>query len=135
MCWASPYFPSPEHEVTPARPRRHQRTKIQENLGMKRITTHRIVTGSKPVRHISASAILFALLLSAAWAFGSSAEAQEKADLQTWVRKIYATDDFEVRVFVVGRGREPGQAYTTVDPSAAQKGALDIVRYETATGM
>jgi dipeptidyl-peptidase 4 len=101
---------------------------------MKRITTHRIVTNSKPVWHISASAILLALLLLAAWAFGGSAEAQEKADLQTWLRKIYATDDFEVKVFGPARWLDGGEAYTTVEPSAAQKGTLDIVRYDTATG-
>jgi dipeptidyl-peptidase-4 len=101
---------------------------------MKRITALRIVTSSKPVWHISASAILLALLLLAAWAFGGSAEAQEKADLQTWLSKIYATDDFEVKVFGPARWLDGGEAYTTVEPSAAQKGTLDIVRYETATG-
>jgi len=101
---------------------------------MKRITTHRMVASSKPVWHIYASAILFALLVSAAWAFGSPAEAQQKGDLETWLRRIYATDDFEVKVFGPARWLDSGEEYTTVEPSAAQKGTLDLVRYETATG-
>jgi dipeptidyl-peptidase 4 len=100
---------------------------------MKRITTHYAVFSGKPATRNSAAAVLLAVFLSAAWAIGSSAGAEQKPDLQTWLHRIYATDDFQVKVFGPARWLNGGDAYTTVEPSAAQKGALDIVRYDTAT--
>ena len=80
------------------------------------------------------SAILLALFLACALTTGGSVEGQEKSDLTALLHKIYASGDFQVKVFGPARWLNGGEAYTTVEPSTAQKGAADIVRYDTATG-
>lgn len=101
---------------------------------MKKITVfHRRSIGAVALRNLT-SAILLALFLAGALTFGLSVEAQEKPNLETLLHKIYASDDFQVRVFGPARWLSGGEAYTTVEPSTSQKGAADIVRYDTATG-
>src|SRR5437867_4149121 len=50
------------------------------------------------------------------------------------LRRIYASRDFASQRFGPARWIENGTAYTTVEPSEAVQGSVDIVRYETATG-
>ncbi|MGH9712360.1 MAG: S9 family peptidase [Candidatus Acidiferrales bacterium] len=78
--------------------------------------------------------IFFAILLMFFHAPGALAQAQQKPDVRALLHRIYATDEYQVKVFGPARWLSGGEAYTTVEPSAAQKGALDIVRYDTATG-
>jgi dipeptidyl-peptidase-4 len=59
--------------------------------------------------------------------------AQQRTGLQDLLHRIYATDDFQVKEFGPARWLDGGNSYTTVEPSAVQKGALDVVRYDTAT--
>jgi dipeptidyl-peptidase-4 len=63
----------------------------------------------------------------------AAAQAQQKPELQNLLRRIYASDEFQVEKFGPARWLDGGEAYTTVEPSAAIKGASDIVRYETAS--
>jgi dipeptidyl-peptidase 4 len=77
---------------------------------------------------------LIIVFLASAWALGGPAQAQEKPGLATLLHRIYASDDFQVKTFEPARWLDAGEAYTTVEPSPTQKGASDIVRYETATG-
>jgi dipeptidyl-peptidase-4 len=78
-------------------------------------------------------AILLALFIAGVCALGGSAKAQQKSDLQTWLHKIYASGDFQVKVFGPARWLNGGESYTTVEPSVTEKGAAEIVRYDTAT--
>src|SRR5216684_1153180 len=101
---------------------------------MKRITALRPESiGAIALRNL-APAILLVLLLAGAMSTGGSAGAQEKSDLETLLHKIYASDDFEVKVFGPARWLDGGEGYTTVERSTSQNGAADIVRYDTATG-
>jgi dipeptidyl-peptidase-4 len=50
------------------------------------------------------------------------------------LHRLFASTDFEVKNFGPARWLNDGQSYTTVETSAANKDAQDIVRYETATG-
>src|SRR4029077_20076839 len=59
--------------------------------------------------------------------------AQVPAGLDSLLHRLYATRGFASPRFGPARWLEHGSAYTTVEPSADQKGS-DIVRYETATG-
>ncbi len=99
---------------------------------MKRITTLRPGLVGKSAAQNFTFAVILAFLLANAWAIGGSAWALEKLDLGTLLRKMYASDDFQVKVFGPARWLNGGEAYTTVEPSAVQKGAADIVRYDTA---
>ncbi len=56
------------------------------------------------------------------------------ADSAKLLRRLFASTDFEVKNFGPARWLDGGAFYTTVEPSAADKDAQDIVRYETATG-
>jgi len=101
---------------------------------MKRITT--VCPGSIgaiALRKLT-SAILLALFLGSALTTCGSAVAQERPELETLLHKIYASDDFEVKVFGPARWLDGGESYTTVEPSTWKNGAVDIVRYATATG-
>jgi dipeptidyl-peptidase 4 len=101
---------------------------------MKRIIALRPESiGALTLRNLT-SAILLVLLLAGAMTTGGSAGAQEKSDLKTLLHKIYASDDFEVKVFGPARWLDGGEGYTTVERSTSQNGAADIVRYDTATG-
>jgi dipeptidyl-peptidase 4 len=56
------------------------------------------------------------------------------ADSDKLLHRLFASTDFEVKNFGPARWLDDGQSYTTVETSAANKDAQDIVRYETATG-
>lgn len=77
--------------------------------------------------------ILTIVFFAATWWLAVPAQAQQKSDLVTLLHRIYASDEFEVKKFGPARWLDGGEAYTTVEPSAALQGASDIVRYETAT--
>jgi len=101
---------------------------------MKRITT--VCPGSIgaiALRNLT-SAILLALFLARALTTCGSAGAQERSELEALLHKIYASDDFEVKVFGPARWLDGGESYTTVELSTSKNGAVDIVRYATATG-
>jgi dipeptidyl-peptidase-4 len=78
--------------------------------------------------------LLVGLLLAGLPGLRDSAIAQEKPEVGTLLHKMYASDDFEVKAFGPARWLNGGEAYTTVEPSTVQKDAMDIVKYETATG-
>lgn len=83
-----------------------------------------------PVAHtLRATALLAALT-----AFVPCASAQLKPEVQQLLNRFYNTDEFEPKYFGPARWLENGDAYTTVEDSAATKGAREIVRYATATG-
>ena len=56
------------------------------------------------------------------------------ADSDKLLHRLFASSDFEVKNFGPARWLDGGVSYTTVEPSADNKYAQDIVRYETATG-
>src|SRR5438034_3631981 len=60
--------------------------------------------------------------------------AQIPAAATEMLRRLYASRDFASQRFGPARWIENGTAYTTVEPSEAVQGSVDIVRYETATG-
>src|SRR5258707_1393467 len=60
--------------------------------------------------------------------------AQVPDNVNDMVRRIFASADFAPQRFGPARWIENGTAYTTVERSAANPDASDIVRYETATG-
>jgi dipeptidyl-peptidase-4 len=60
--------------------------------------------------------------------------AQQTAELDTTLHRIFAAKEFEAKSFERARWLEDGAAYTMVEPSGSVAGAKDIVRYETSTG-
>ena len=48
--------------------------------------------------------------------------------------RIFAKKDFEAKKFGPSRWMDEGRAYTTVEPSAGNPDASEIVRYDTASG-
>ncbi len=60
--------------------------------------------------------------------------AQVPDNVNEMMRRIFASADFAPQRFGPARWIENGTAYTTVEKSAADSDASDIVRYETATG-
>jgi dipeptidyl-peptidase 4 len=56
------------------------------------------------------------------------------ADSDKLLHRLFASPDFEPKIFGPARWLDDGQFYTTLEPSATNKDAQDIVRYETATG-
>ncbi|MGH9744509.1 MAG: S9 family peptidase [Candidatus Acidiferrales bacterium] len=85
-----------------------------------------------PAPRISA----FILLCMAALLAAGPAPAQISADSDKLLHRLFASSDFEVKTFGPARWLDGGEFYTTVEPSVAvhEKGAKDVVRYETATG-
>src|SRR3984957_15929574 len=61
-------------------------------------------------------------------------QAQISQESDQLLHRMYSSPDFEVKYFGPARWLDDGAFYTTVEPSAAVKDALDIVRYQTATG-
>ena len=61
--------------------------------------------------------------------------AQVPDNVNDTMRRIFASADFAPQRFGPARWIENGTAYTTVETSAANPDASDIVRYETATGV
>jgi dipeptidyl-peptidase 4 len=77
------------------------------------------------------------LLMSiAALLAASPVRAQVSQDSDKLLHRIFGSQDFEVKRFGPARWLDGGEFYTTVEPSESvkEKGAKDIVRYETATG-
>src|SRR5258705_4245974 len=62
------------------------------------------------------------------------AAAQVPENVNDMVRRIFTSADFAPQRFGPARWIDNGTAYTTVERSAANPDASDIVRYETATG-
>ncbi len=73
---------------------------------------------------------LLALFVSAP----SPAVAQVPENVNETLRRIFASAEFAPQRFGPARWIDTGTAYTTVEKSAADSDASDIVRYETATG-
>jgi len=74
---------------------------------------------------------LLALFVSAP----SAAAAQAPENVTETLRRIFASAEFAPQRFGPARWIENGTAYTTVEKSAANPDAFDIVRYETVTGV
>ena len=72
------------------------------------------------------------LLLGATLA--RAADAKPADLLATQLERIFAKKDFEPKKFGPSSWMDGGRAYTTVEPSAADPEARDIVRYDTASG-
>ncbi len=64
----------------------------------------------------------------------SAAVAQVPENVNETLRHIFASAEFAPQRFGPARWIDNGTAYTTVEKSAADSDASDIVRYETATG-
>jgi dipeptidyl-peptidase 4 len=86
----------------------------------------------RPARKLAAAAL--ALSVFVGWPRTRTAQAQDRTQLNERLRRIFATSEFEVKHFGPARWLQEGEAYVTVEPSAAAKDASDIVRYETASG-
>ncbi len=76
-------------------------------------------------------ASLFCLSFLLLGALPATAQSPQAADL---LRRAFANREFSGKFFGPARWLEGGKAYTTLEPSAALKGARDVVRYDTATG-
>src|SRR3954466_3405749 len=48
--------------------------------------------------------------------------------------RIFSSNEFRSETFGPARWLEDGSAYTTLEPSAGNKEASDIIRYEATTG-
>jgi dipeptidyl-peptidase-4 len=60
--------------------------------------------------------------------------AQVPAAATQMLQRLYASRDFASQRFGPARWTDGGGAYSTVEPSTALRGGVDIVRYVTATG-
>ncbi len=90
-----------------------------------------------PTRGSRECRLLVSLVLTLAMlAVASIARAQISPESDKLLHRLFASPDFEVKKFGPARWLDGGEFYTTVEPSesAKEKGAKDIVRYETATG-
>jgi dipeptidyl-peptidase-4 len=79
------------------------------------------------------SSILIIVLFAAVWVAAAPAQTRQETSLETLLRRIYSSDEFQVKTFGPARWLDGGEAYTTAEPSPGLKGVSDIVRYETAT--
>lgn len=68
------------------------------------------------------------------WPLALRIEAQQGPKIEDTLHRIFAGHEFAGNHFGPARWLKGGEAYVTVEPSAAVKDASDIVRYETATG-
>jgi dipeptidyl-peptidase-4 len=90
-----------------------------------------------PARGLRECRLLVSLVLTlATLAVASTARAQISPDSDKLLHRLFASPDFEVKKFGPARWLDGGEFYTTVEPSESvkEKGAKDIVRYETAAG-
>lgn len=55
-------------------------------------------------------------------------------ELQAQIARIYGSKELDANRFGPSQWLDEGKAYTTVEPSAAVEEAMDIVRYDSATG-
>ena len=77
-------------------------------------------------------AALSILLLGAA--FVRAADTKPADPLATQLERIFAKKNFEAKKFGPSSWMDEGRAYTTVESSATDPAASDIVRYDTASG-
>jgi dipeptidyl-peptidase-4 len=90
-----------------------------------------------PTRGSRECRLLVSLVLTLAMlAVASTARAQISPESDKLLHRLFASPDFEVKKFGPARWLDGGEFYTTVEPSEGvkEKGAKDVVRYETATG-
>src|SRR5262245_48748910 len=88
---------------------------------------HRAVRAAKE-RRMKVVCALIALCVAA------PVQAQVPDHVSDMLRRIFASGEFAPQRFGPARWIDNGAAYTTVERSAADQNAFDIVRYETATG-
>ncbi|HUJ31033.1 MAG TPA: S9 family peptidase [Candidatus Acidoferrum sp.] len=74
------------------------------------------------------------LCLLAASLLASRAASQQPVEQNEFLRATFLKHEFSARHFGPARWLQNGKSYTTVEPSSAAHGALDIVRYDTGTG-
>ena len=76
------------------------------------------------------------LIYFAVSVFASPVHAQVSRESDKLLHRVFGSSDFEVKRFGPARWLDGGEFYTTVElsESVKEKGAKDIVRYETATG-
>ena len=67
-------------------------------------------------------------------AFARAAETKPPEALAAQLERIFGKKEFEAKKFGPSRWMDEGRAYTTVEPSAADPEASDIVRYDTVSG-
>ena len=99
-------------------------------------------TTNRKIRFKFLSRLLFLIIISAfspshtapVMAQNASPASPISADSDKLLHRMFASGDFEVKIFGPARWLDGGDFYTTVEPSADGNGAQDIVRYETATG-
>ncbi len=77
---------------------------------------------------------LLLLGLSAVTFFAVSIPTRASDQLNRDLKRIFDSKELTPKRFGPARWRDNGSSYTIVEPSAKQKGADDIVLYETATG-
>jgi dipeptidyl-peptidase 4 len=76
--------------------------------------------------------VIIALAVLVVCASGLIAQTNDKGTLT--LDRIFGSSEFRSETFGPARWLDDGNAYTTLERSAPGKEALDIVRYETATG-
>src|SRR6266850_411818 len=64
----------------------------------------------------------------------SALAAQQRSGFDEELRRIFEVSDYRPQAFGPAVWWEEGRSYTTVEPSAENKDARDIVAYDTATG-
>ena len=80
-------------------------------------------------------AVVGILLLGATLVLAADAKPAPADALSTQLDRIFAKKDFEAKKFGPSSWMDEGRAYTTVEPTAADPEARDIVRYDTASGV
>lgn len=87
------------------------------------------------IRGVLRRLALAVLILGAfGWLHALRVDAQQSPKIEDTLRRIFAAHEFDGKRFGPARWLKGGEAYVTVEPSAAVKHASDIVRYETASG-
>ena len=77
---------------------------------------------------------LFVTALASVVLFALSAFGQPSDKRVLTLERIFSSSDFRSETFGPARWLEDGNAYTTLEPSPANKELRDIVRYQAATG-
>ncbi len=90
-------------------------------------------TNSPALRRRRRGTTLLLCLLAIA-AFARTANSQQRIEDNEFLRRVFQKHEFSARPFGPARWLKGGEAYTTVETSPSAHDALDVVRYETATG-
>jgi dipeptidyl-peptidase-4 len=77
--------------------------------------------------------ILACLIALAVWP--GMARAQLSVQMTEMLHRVFGGSEFDGKGFGPARWLNEGEAYTTLEASPGSKGARDIVKYETATGV